>query len=299
VYYAESWWAIVFNPSFPYRFAHMVLAAYLATCFAIAGVAARYLLENRFPRRAGLMLRLAVIFASVVVPLQIVLGDLHGLNTQEYQPAKIAAIEAHWESRTHAPLLLFAWPDETSERNLYEIGIPSLGSWILKHDPAGRVTGLQEFPPDERPPVAWVFFMFRLMVGIGLVMLVLAWSGLAQWLRGRLEFSTTLLRGFRLAAPLGFVGILAGWITTEVGRQPYLVHGLMRTSEGVSAVPAGSVAGSLVLFLLVYAGVFGAGTYYVLRLIRQGPLDVEPRDHPAGTAMRPLSVPPESLEEST
>src|SRR5690606_21633651 len=161
VFYPDDWLAIIFNPSFPYRFTHMVAAAYLSTCFIIAGIAARYLLEGRFPRRAGVTLRLAVIFASIVVPVQIVLGDLHGLNTQDYQPAKVAAMEGNWESRTNAPLLLFAIPDEEAERNHFEIGIPGLASLILQHDFGGRIAGLKDFPRDERPPVAWVFYSFR------------------------------------------------------------------------------------------------------------------------------------------
>src|SRR5690606_3104617 len=194
VYYPEDWLAIVFNPSFPYRFTHMVIAAYLTTCFVVAGVAALYLRNDRFPQRSTLMLNLAVIFASIVVPLQIVVGDLHGLVTQEHQPAKIAAIEAHWETRTGAPLVLFAWPDEAAETNRFEIGIPKLASLILHHDLDAQVTGLEAFPPSERPSVPWLFFCFRIMVGIGVLMLVFAWSGLVQMLRGRLMETRWLLR---------------------------------------------------------------------------------------------------------
>jgi cytochrome d ubiquinol oxidase subunit I len=297
VYYPTSWMAIVFNPSFPYRFVHMLLAAYLSTCFVVAGIASSYLLEGRFPRRAGLMLRLAVVFASIVVPLQIVVGDLHGLNTQRYQPAKIAAMEAHWESRDHAPLLILAWPDPEAERNRFEIGIPSLGSLILKHSVDEAVTGLKEFPREARPPVAPIFYSFRVMVAIGLLMLFAGWAGLTQLLRGRLEQTRWLLRLYRYIAPVGFVALLAGWVTTEVGRQPYLVHGVMRTADGLSPVPGGSILTTIVLFVLVYGVVFGAGTYYVLRLIRHGPLDVEPSPTTAPTAARPLSVPPDSIEE--
>jgi cytochrome d ubiquinol oxidase subunit I len=297
VYFPTSWTAIIFNPSFPFRLVHMVLAAYLSTCFVVAGIASSYLLEGRFPRRASLMLRLAVVFATIVVPLQIFVGDQHGLNTQRYQPAKVAAMEAHWESRDHAPLLILAWPDKEAERNSFEIGIPNLGSLILKHSAAGRVTGLKEFPPDERPPVAPIFYSFRVMVAIGLLMLFAGWAGLVQLLRGRLEQTRWLLRLYRYIAPVGFVALLAGWVTTEVGRQPFLVYGVMRTAQGVSAVPSGSILTAIVLFVLVYAAVFGAGTYYVLRLIRQGPLDVEPSPKTAPTPARPLSVPPESIEE--
>lgn len=297
VFYAENWFEIVFNPSFPYRFTHMVAAAFLSTCFIIAGVAATHLLQGRFPRRAGATLRLAVIFASVVVPLQIVLGDLHGLNTQEYQPVKVAAMEGNWESRTHAPLLLFAVPDEEAERNRFEIGIPGLASLILQHDVGGRIDGLKDFPADERPPVAWVFYSFRIMVGMGLIMLAAAWIGLVHLLRGTLERTRWLLRVYRYAAPTGLIALLAGWFTTETGRQPWLVYGLMRTAEGVSPVPGASVGTSLALFVLVYGGVFGAGTYYVLKLIRTGPLEVEPTGRTARTPMRPMSASDESIEE--
>jgi cytochrome d ubiquinol oxidase subunit I len=275
----------------------MLLAAYLSTCFVVAGIAASYLLEGRFPRRAKLMLKLAVVFASIVVPLQIVVGDLHGLNTERYQPAKVAALEAHWESEAYAPLLILAWPDKEGERNRFELGIPGLGSLILKHSFSEPVTGLKEFPPEERPPVAPIFYSFRVMVGIGLLMLFAGWAGLVQLLRGKLEQTRWLLRLYRYIAPVGFVALLAGWVTTEVGRQPFLVHGAMRTADGLSPVPGSSILTAIVLFVLVYAVVFGAGTYYVLRLIRQGPLDVEPSPRTAPTPARPLSVPPESIEE--
>jgi len=297
VFYPESWIEIIFNPSFPYRFLHMVGAAYLTTCFIVAGIAARYLLEGRFPRRSSMMLRLAVIFASIVVPIQIVIGDLHGLNTQDYQPVKVAAMEGNWESRTHAPALLFAVPDEEGERNRFEVGIPGLASLILKHRFEGRIDGLKDFPRDERPPVAWVFYSFRVMVGLGLVMLFAAWAGVYHLRRGSLESTRWLLELFRLAAPAPLIALLAGWFTTEIGRQPYLIYGIMRTAEGVSPVPGGSVGTSLALFVIVYGIAFGAGSYYVVKLIRHGPLEVEPKARGAPTARRPLSVPAETFEE--
>ncbi|HEX7081966.1 MAG TPA: cytochrome ubiquinol oxidase subunit I [Gammaproteobacteria bacterium] len=297
VFYAESWLEVIFNPSFPYRLAHMVTAAFLSTCFIIAGVAATHLLEGRFPRRAGATLRLAVIFASIVVPIQIVIGDLHGLNTQEHQPVKVAAIEGHWESQTRAPLIFFAVPDQEAERNRLEMAVPGLGSLILHHDLDARVAGLKDFPPNERPPVAWVFYSFRVMVGLGLVMLALAWIALVHLWRGTLERTRWLLRAFRYAAPAGLVALLAGWFTTEVGRQPYLIYGLLRTAEGVSPVPSASVGTTLALFVLVYGVVFGAGAYYVMKLIRHGPLEAEPARPDTPTVRRPLSVPGDSIEE--
>ncbi len=300
VFYPDSWLAIIFNPSFPYRFLHMVAAAYLSTCFIVAGVAATYLLRGRFPRRAGLTLRLAVIFASIVVPLQIVIGDLHGLNTQEHQPIKVAAMEGNWESRTNAPLLLFAIPDEDAERNRFEIAIPGLASLILQHDFDGRIAGLTDVPPDERPPVGWVFYSFRVMVGIGLLMLFAAWAGLYHLWRGTLETTRWLLTLFRWMTPSGLIAVLAGWFVTEIGRQPYLVYGMMRTSEGVSPVPGASVGTSLALFVLVYGVVFGAGLYYVLKLIRHGPVEVErPAREGEATVRRPLSVPADTIEDPT
>ena len=290
VFYPVDWLAIIFNPSFPYRFIHMTLAAFLTTCFVVAGVAAGYLLQGRFPRRAGLMLRLAVIFAAIVVPLQIVVGDLHGLNTLEHQPAKVAAMEAHWETRRGAPLVLFAIPDAEQEKNHFEVSIPKLGSLILGHDLQAEVTGLEAFPPAERPPVKWVFYCFRLMVGIGLLMLFVGWCGAVQQWRGRLEQTTWLLRLTSNMAPAGFIALLAGWFTTEIGRQPYVVYGLMRTADAVSPLPAGSVAWSLAMFLLVYGGVFGAGLYYILRLVRKGPLTVEPPPPEDATPQRPMSA---------
>ncbi len=295
VYYPESWLAIVFNPSFPYRFVHMTLAAYLTTCFVVAGVAARYLNLGLFPQRSKLMLQLAMVFASIVVPLQIIAGDLHGLNTVEHQPAKIAALEAHWETRTGAPLILFAWPDEAAESNRFEIAVPKLGSLILHHDVNAQVTGLKAFPPNERPPVAWPFYCFRIMVGIGLLMLTAGWCGLVQLVRGKLVETRWLLKVLPWMIPAGFVALLAGWFTTEIGRQPYVVYGMMRTAEAVSAVPGASVATTLALFLGVYGGIFGAGIYYIVRLIRKGPLEIEPAGH--GTPARPMSVADEPLEE--
>ena len=290
VFHPENWFEIVFNPSFPYRFVHMTLAAYLATCFVVAGIAARYRLQGRFPRRASLMLRLAMIFAAIVVPLQIVAGDLHGLNTQEHQPAKVAAMEAHWKSMTGAPFIVFAVPDMEEERNRFEIAIPKVGSLILKHDIDGRVTGLEEFPPEDRPSVGWVFYCFRLMMGIGVLMLVAGWAGVVQLRRGRLEQTTWLLRLLQWMIPSGFVALLAGWFTTEIGRQPWVVYGLMRTSEAVTPLPPGGVASSLALFVLVYGGVFGAGLYYLARLVKRGPQEVEEAADATATPSRPMSA---------
>ncbi|MGH8178343.1 MAG: cytochrome ubiquinol oxidase subunit I [Steroidobacter sp.] len=298
VYHARNWWEIVFNPSFPVRLAHMVLAAYITTCFVIGGVSAAYLLRNRHREAAALMLKLAIAFGAIAVPLQIVVGDIHGLTVHKHQPVKLAAIEAIWETQRGAPLLLFAWPDEEQERNHYEVAVPKLGSLIITHDVDGEIAGLKEVPRSERPPVAPVFFAFRVMVGIGTLMLLLVLASAIQWRRGRLTESTYLLRAWRIMTPAGFIAVLAGWYTTEIGRQPYVIYGLMRTEEALSAISAGSVATSLIVFATVYLFVFVSGTYYLLKLLRKGPQPVEqallhPEDK---TAARPLSVPDEPVE---
>lgn len=297
VFYPLDWMEIVFNPSFPYRFVHMVLAAFLTTCFVVAGVAAWYLRQGRFPRRSQLMLRLAVVFAAIVVPLQILAGHSHGLNTQAHQPVKIAAIEGHWETQAGAPLYLFAVPDEEAERNRFAVSIPKAGSIVLGYGPDAVVTGLDSVPPDERPPVGWVFWCFRVMVGVGLLMLAAAAIGLYKLLRGTLYDSPAYLRFVTWLLPSGFLAILAGWFTTEIGRQPWVVYGLMRTADAVSPVPGASVAASLALFVLVYGGVFGAGVYYLLRLVRVGPGRVAPAHPERQTPSRPLSAPEDTLEE--
>lgn len=298
IFYAEDWFEVIFNPSFPYRFIHMVLAAYLTTCFVIGAVSARYLLEERFTQRARHMFFMSVIFGAIVVPAQILMGDLHGLNTKEYQPQKVAAMEAHWESEPRAPLILFAIPDEEAEKNHLQLGIPGLGSLILEHDIDAPVTGLKEFPPEERPPVAPVFWAFRVMVGLGVLMLFAAGAGVVQLVRGRLYETRWLLKLYSWMWPTGFIAVLAGWFTTEIGRQPWVVWELQTTSEALSPVPGASVATSLLLFFLVYGVVFGAGIYYLLQLIRSGPGDVEGEPE-KGTPRRPLSAAGRPAEEGS
>lgn len=289
VFFPEDWWAIVFNPSFPYRLAHMVLAAYLTTCFVIGGVAAYYLWRRRHAEEARIMYSMAVGFAIVVVPLQILLGDLHGLNTLEHQPVKVAAMEGHWETQEGAPLVLFAIPDEEAETNHYEIAIPKLSSLILTHDWDGRVMGLKEVPRDERPPVWPVFWSFRVMVGLGFAMLLVAITGLLLFLRGRLYDTRWFLWLSMAMTPSGFVAVLCGWFTAEIGRQPYVVYGLLRTADAASPVSAANLWLSLGLFVVVYTVVFGAGSYYLLKLIAHGPADA-PGHRADQNAKRPLSA---------
>src|SRR5688572_6977543 len=255
-YQARSWLEIIFNPSFPVRLVHMVLAAYITTCFVIGGVSAAYLLRNRHRDGALITLKLSVAFAAIAVPLQIAVGDLHGLAVHKHQPVKLAAIEGIWETERGAPLLLFAWPDEEREENRYAIGIPKLGSLIITHDTEGEIKGLKEVPREERPPVVPVFFAFRVMVGIGVLMLVVViWSAI-QWKRGKLTQSRALLRAWTVMTPAGFVAILAGWYTTEIGRQPYVIYGLMRTADAATPLSVTSVATSLAAFATVYLFVF-------------------------------------------
>jgi cytochrome bd ubiquinol oxidase subunit I len=301
VYEAVNWFEVVFNPSFPLRLAHMVLAAFITTCFVIGGVSAVYLLRNRHREAGVVMLKLAVAFAAIAVPLQMIVGDLHGLKVRDTQPVKLAAIEAHWETQRSAPLILFAWPDQKAETNRYEIAIPKIGSLILTHEIDGEIRGLKEVPPDRRPPVAPVFFAFRVMVGIGVAMLLLViWSAI-EWRRGRLGENRVLLRGWMLMTPAGFVAVLAGWYTTEIGRQPYVIYGLMRTAEASSAIDSSSVVASLAVFASIYLFVFIAGTHYLLKLLRKGPQPVEQEMlHPElMTPERPFSVAEDSLEEAT
>lgn len=289
-YHPADWWAVIFNPSFPYRLAHMVLAAFLTTAFVIGGVASIYLLRRRWQDKAQAMLRCAVAFIAIVVPLQIFVGDLHGLNVREYQPAKLAAIEARWETEKRVPLTLFAWPDEAAETNRYALDIPYLGSLILTHSLDGEVKGLKDFPPDQRPPVKPVFFAFRVMVGLGFAMLGIAALGLLLWWRGQLFERRWYLRAFALMLPSGFICVLAGWYVTEIGRQPWTIYGLLRTRDAFSGVDLVSVVISLSTFVVVYAVVFGFGIWYLYRLFAAGPQQAPPRVRPEATPARPLSA---------
>jgi cytochrome d ubiquinol oxidase subunit I len=292
VFYPSDWLAVIFNPSFPYRLVHMTLGAFITTCFVIGGISATYLLRNRHREAAEAMLKAAIGFAAITVPLQIIAGDLSGLAVYEHQPAKLAAIEGHWDTHRGAPLILFAWPDKEQERNHLEVSVPKLGSVIITHSLDGEIKGLKEFAREDRPPVAPVFFAFRVMVGIGLLMLTLvAWSGW-RWRAGKLFESKLILRAWMLMTPAGFIAVLAGWYTTEIGRQPYVIYGLMRTAQAASAVSTSSVITSLVAFGCVYLFVFTAGTWYLLKMLRKGPqvtdADLLPaRDHHAG---RPMSA---------
>lgn len=281
-----DWVAVIFNPSFPYRMLHTVLAAYLTTALVVGGVGAFHLLKDRSNPAARTMFSMAMWMAAIVAPLQIMAGDLHGLNTLKYQPAKIAAMEGHFESHPGgAPLILFGIPDSVAERMNYAVAIPKLGSLILTHELNGKVKGLKDFPPDARPPVGMVFWSFRVMVGIGLAMLGLGlWSLLIRYKR-QLYDAPMLHRAAVLMAPSGFAAVLAGWITTEVGRQPYTVYGLLTTAQSASSIDATAIGASLVAFIVVYFALFGAGTFYILRLMRKPPECNEP-ELPRGEPIR-------------
>jgi cytochrome d ubiquinol oxidase subunit I len=291
-FFPDDWLAVIFNPSFPYRFAHTVTGFYITTALVVAGVAAYHLRAGRFREEGATMLKMAFGLLTLLVPLQMELGDLHGLNTREHQPAKIAAIEANWDTQGRMPLLLFALPDEHAQRNSFEIGIPVLGSIILTHDPDGVVQGLKEWKAQDRPPVAIPFFAFRVMVGAGAAMLALVFCSWWVWWRGELAAARWFLKLCEVAAPLGFVAVVAGWITTEVGRQPWVVYGLLRTRDAVTpSLGGGDVVVSLVVYVVAYLAIFGSGGYFLVRLLRAGPLDkpAVSGPQPKGTAARPLS----------
>ncbi len=267
----DDWWAVIFNPSFPYRLVHMVMAAYLTTALVVGAVGAWHLLRDKGDAGARKMFAMAMGMILLVAPLQIFAGDMHGLNTLEHQPAKIAAMEGHYESQAGAPLVLFGIPDDEAEETRYAIEIPKLGSLILTHSLDGVVPGLKDFPRDERPNAFLVFYAFRVMVGLGFLMLGLAvWGAWRRW-RGNLYESRPLLWSAVAMGPAGFVAVISGWIVTEVGRQPFTVYGLLKTTDSVAPLQVEAVSSSLVAFIVVYFLVFGAGTFYLLRLMKKPP----------------------------
>ncbi len=272
-----DWWAIVFNPSFPYRLVHMVIAAYLTTAFVVGAVGAWHLLRGTAPRRAGKMFSMAMWMAAIVAPIQIFAGDMHGLNTLEHQPVKVMAMEGHFDSHPDgAPLILFGIPNTEEKRIDYALEIPKLSSLILKHDLNAPLAGLDTIPDDKEPPVAIVFWSFRVMVAIGFAMLGVGVFSLWCRFKGTLHSNHWLHRVALVMGPSGFVAVLAGWITTEVGRQPYTVYGHLLTADSISPIAAPAVAASLIAFIIVYFIVFGAGTFYILRLMGRLPRDPMP-----------------------
>ena len=291
-----DWLAVIFNPSFPYRLVHMSVAAFLATALIVGAAGAWHLLRGRDTPAIRTMTSMAMWMLLIVAPLQAVIGDYHGLNTLEHQPAKIAAIEGHWQNKPGeaVPLTLIGWPDMEREVNHFAVEVPHLGSVILTHTWDGQFPGLKEYPPADRPNATVVFWSFRIMVGLGFLMIFLGlWAAWARW-RGSLYRQRPLLHAALWMGPAGLVAIIAGWFTTEVGRQPWVVYGLMRTADGVSAHSAAQLGTSLALFVLVYIAVFGAGVVFMLRLMAQGP-EGQGVETPGGPsqerqALRPLSA---------
>lgn len=274
--YPTDWLKIIFNPSFPYRYAHMMTAAFLSTAFVIGGVGAYYLQSKKHTdhRRHGrIMLGMAMIMAIFVAPMQVLLGDMHGLNTLEHQPAKVAAMEGLWENERGAPLVLFAIPDQKAQKNHYEVKIPYVSGLILTHSLDGEVKGLKNWAPEDQPYVPIVFWSFRVMVGIGSLMVLVGLFSLYKYIKKQ-QFnpdSKWFHRAWMMMTPLGFIALLAGWFVTETGRQPWTVYGVIRTAESMSPLAAQQVATTLIGFIVLYIFVFGAGSFYILRLIAQGP----------------------------
>jgi cytochrome d ubiquinol oxidase subunit I len=287
----DDWWKVVFNPSFPYRLVHMVLASYLTTAFAVGAVGAWHLLRAPDNAAARVMFSMALWMAALVAPLQLLAGDQHGLNTLAHQPAKIAAMEGHFEGHGSVPLILFGLPDMAAGETKYAIAIPHLGSVVLTHSWDCEVKGLKDWPRADWPNVVILFFGFRIMVGLGVGMIGLGlWSLWHRW-RGTLFAARWLQRAAVLMGPAGFVALLAGWFVTEAGRQPYTVYGLLRTADSVSPLGAPAVASSVAAFVIVYFAVFGAGIFYLLRIMVKPPQLSEPEPE-AGVPMRSAGITP-------
>jgi cytochrome d ubiquinol oxidase subunit I len=292
VFHVTSWLEILTNPSFPYRLTHMLLASALTVSFLMAGVSAWQLLRRKANASTALVLRVGLTVAACLVPVQVFVGDMHGLNTLEHQPQKIAAMEAVWETERGAPLLLFAWPDQTERVNRYAIGIPRGASLILAHDPNGEIKGLNEFK-GAHPPVAPVFFAFRIMVGTGMLMLAASWTG--WWLyRRRRWIADTLprpllwiLTGMTFS---GWLATLAGWYVTEIGRQPFVVYGLVRTADVASKVPSAMIASTLALYVTLYAALITAYIGVIKYMAEKPVEDPAPRPQ-SGAAMAAAAAP--------
>ena len=294
-----DWWAIIFNPSFPYRFAHMFTACYLTTSLVVMAVGARYLMSARYEREAQTMLRMGLGMVALLAPLQLVIGDAHGLNTLEYQPAKIATMEAHWDGSKAGDLVLFAIPNAKEERNDYEISlpIPGFASFVLTHDFNGRFKGLKDFKREDRPPVLPVFFAFRVMVGMGLAMIGIGLVGAYLWATGALFKARWYLWPAQFVWPMGFIAILSGWWVTETGRQPWIATGILRTADALSPVTSSAVLTTLALFVIVYGIVFSMGILYINRLIEKGPSGKALGDDGAMPS-RPLAAASEAAKEA-
>ena len=289
-----SWLAIIFNPSFPYRFVHTVIAAYLTTSLAVGAVGAWHLLRDRANPGARTMFSMAMWMAAIVAPIQILAGDTQGLNTQEFQPAKVMAMEGHFDSyASGAPLVLLGIPDEENRRMTYSVEIPKLSSLILAHDLNAPLAGLDTIPRRDWPPVAIIFWSFRVMVALGFAILGLGLLSLLARIRGKLYQWTLLHRAAVMMGPAGFVAVIAGWVTTEVGRQPFTVYHALRTADSVSPIAGPAVTGSLLAFVVVYLGTFVSGALYLVKLMAKPPSLHEPL--PEALPIRTAGITPASF----
>ncbi len=297
--FVTSWMEALFNPSMPYRFAHMVMASFLTGGFVVAGVSAWYLLRKREMEANKKALSMCLWLLLFFAPAQAWVGDLHGLNTMEYQPVKVAAMEGNWETGTNVPLLLFAIPDQANQTNHMEIGIPNLASIILAHSADGEVPGMDMAPPEEQPPVGIVFWSFRIMVGLGFLMIGFALAGLILRRKGRFAENPLFLKGLTLMSVTPFIAVVAGWFVTEVGRYPWLIYGQMTLAEGLTPSLTGGMAlFTLIGYVLVYALIFVAGVYYLMRIFQVGMEPSHTSDHidEPHSAKRPWSGADVTLE---
>ena len=291
--HVTSWIEAIFNPSFPYRFTHMAMAAFLTGGFVVCGVSAWFLLRRRDVEAHKRALSMTMWLLLILAPLQAWVGDEHGLNTLEHQPMKIAAMEGNWETQSNVPLLIFALPDRDLQANRAEIGIPNGASLILRHDADGVVPGLKEIPVEEQQPVWMVFYSFRVMVALGILMIAFAIAGLVLRRGGRLYTSRWFLHGLQGMSLAPFVAVLAGWFVTEIGRSPWLVYGVLSYADAVTpSLSGGMVLATLIGYLAVYAVIFWAGIYYLFKVVRQGLGDLRGDEevHDADRPMRPMSA---------
>ena len=279
-----SWSEVIFNPSMPYRLTHKLLASGLTASFLIAGISAYRYLKGYKSKSVLTAIKTSIIAAAFLIPVQIFMGDLHGLNTYEHQPQKVAAMEGNWETQKGIPMILFAIPDEETRSNKFEIGIPKLSSLIITHDLDGEVLGLNDFI-GEHPPVAPVFWSFRIMVAIGFLMLAVSWFGVFQYIRKK-PLPKIFYQGLVVMTFSGWLATLAGWYTTEVGRQPYLVQGVLKTADAITAVPPAHIGLSLAIYLIVYAVLLIAFISTVFYLARKGEDKFDPKEFDPATGQR-------------
>jgi cytochrome bd ubiquinol oxidase subunit I len=289
-FHLTSFKEALFNPAFPTHLTHMLLASYTTTAFAVAGISAWFLLKRRHENFFRLSLKMALIMALIAAPLQILVGDLKGLSVAEHQPVKLAAMEAHWETNVEggAAFIVIALPDPTHERNRFEIRIPALLSWLVTRAADGQIIGLKDFPVEDRPSVVVTFWTFRVMVAIGFLFLGIAIWTAVLWYRKKLFHTTSYLKALVAVQPLGFAATILGWVTAEMGRQPWVVYGLMRTSEGVSPIAAGNVVWSLIMFALFFGLIGAAYFFYTIRALQRGP----DMDSPIPTVQMPADLHP-------